>query len=84
MIITTQNGQKIDTAVDLGPEERHILQKLFAWSSMVESVTQFRQIKEKALKVGWNDSGPVRESRNLSLVVQDFEIKIRQRLRRKS
>jgi hypothetical protein len=81
MIIKTQSGESIDTASDLSAEERHILQKLMAWNTMVESVTQFRGIRDKALETGWNNSGPVRESAALSRVIQDMEIRIRQRLR---
>lgn len=80
MIIKTYNGTSIDTAKDLGPEERHIVQKLFAWASMVESVARFRELKKKALADGWNNSGPVGESRALSLVVNELEVQIRQRL----
>ena len=81
MIIETFDGRSINTATDLGPEERHILQKLMAWGSMVKSLDQFRDIKKKALANGWNNSGPVRESRALSLVVKGLEIQIRQRLK---
>ncbi|WP_299976181.1 hypothetical protein [Desulfobacula sp.] len=81
MIIETSDGRSINTATDLGPEERHILQKLMAWGPMVESLDQFRDIKKKGLANGWNNSGPVRESRALSLVVKDLEVQIRQRLK---
>lgn len=81
MIIKTSNGRSIDTAVDLGPEERHILQKLFAWQSVVDSVALFREKKTQALAAGWNGSGPVRESRALSLVTRDLEEKILRRLK---
>jgi hypothetical protein len=81
MIITTQKGTKIDTATDLGPEERHILQKLMAWSSLVSSMAQFHDKKKQALKVGWNNSGAVRETRLLALLIQDLEDQIRQRLK---
>lgn len=80
MIIKTGNGQAIDTAMDLSAEERHILQKLFAWKSMVDSVAQFRKKKDEALKKGWNDSGPVQESRFLTLVIHHLEKEVRQRL----
>jgi len=80
MIIKTYDGISIDTAKDFGPEERHIVQKLFAWAGMVESVAQFRELKKKALAEGWNNSGPVGESHNLTLVVNELEIQIRQRL----
>jgi hypothetical protein len=81
MIINIYDGTSIDTVKDLGAEERHIVQKLFAWSTMVESVARFRELKKKALSDGWNNSGPVRESRALSLVANDLEIRIRRRLK---
>jgi len=81
MIINTYQGTSIDTEKDFGPAERHIVQKLFAWTSMVESVARFREIKKKALADGWNNSGPIEESRALSLVVNDLEARIRRRLK---
>jgi hypothetical protein len=81
MIIITPSKETIDTAV-LSPEERHILQKLFAWESLVDSVAGFRAKKQEALKTGWNNSGPVAETRSLYLVIQYLETKIRLRLRK--
>ena len=80
MIIRTDSGQTIDTA-DLGPEERHVIQKLLAWMTLVDTVEQFRQKKQQALAAGWNDSGPVRETRSLSLVFRHLEKQVRQRLK---
>lgn len=80
MIITT-TGEKIDTAT-LSSEERHILQKLFAWKSLVDSVALFREKKKDALKAGWNNSGPVSESRALSLVMVHLETQVRLRLQK--
>jgi len=84
MIINIYDGTAIDTEKDFGPAERHIVQKLFAWASMGESVTQFRELKKKALADGWNNSGPVSESRALSLVANDLEVRIRRRLKNRS
>ncbi len=81
MIIITSSGEKIDTAA-LSSEERHILQKLFAWKSLVGSVALFREKKKAALKNGWNNSGPVFESRALSLVIEHLETQVRLRLRK--
>jgi hypothetical protein len=81
MIIKLSDGSSIDTAKDLGPEERHIVQKLFAWTATVESVARFRELKKKALADGWNNSGPLRERRALSRVANDLEARIRQRLK---
>jgi hypothetical protein len=83
MIIITAGGEKIDTA-RLSSVERHILQKLFAWKSLVDSVALFREKKRDALKIGWNNSGPVSESRSLSLVIEHLEVQVRLRLQKKS
>jgi hypothetical protein len=80
MIISTDSGQVIDTA-DLSPEERHVIQKLLAWMTLVESVDQFTRKKTQALAAGWNGSGPVRETRALSLVIRHLEKQVRQRLK---
>ncbi|EFK06057.1 conserved hypothetical protein, partial [delta proteobacterium NaphS2] len=59
MIIETKYGKRFDTDRDLTAPERHILQKLFAWETMAESIVQFREKKTKALDDGWNGSGPI-------------------------
>jgi len=82
MIIITSSGEKIDTAI-LTSEERHILQKLFAWKSLVDSVELFREKKRDALEKGWNNSGPVTESRALSLVIAHLENQVRLRLEKR-
>jgi hypothetical protein len=84
MKINLSNGITIDTDKDFGPEERHIVQKLLAWASTVESVSRFRELKKKALTDGWNNSGPVGESRALSQVANDLEGRIQQRLKNQS
>lgn len=73
MIIQIDDNTAVDTDRDLSAEERHVLQKLFGWKTMVDSVAEFRQKKESALAVGWNNSGPIRETRALALVVQQLE-----------
>ncbi len=80
MIITTKNGQSFDTEKDLIAEERHILQKLFAWESMATSLYQFREKKEEALVKGWNNSGPVKTSSALKKIIRDMEKKVIARL----
>jgi hypothetical protein len=80
MIIQIDNSHTIDTE-DLTPEERHVLQKLFAWSTLVDSVDQFREKKKQALAAGWNQSGPIRETRALTQVIQHLEIRVRGRLK---
>jgi len=84
MIVNISDGRSVDTAKELRPEERHILQKLLAWADMVESVDRFRELRKKALTDGWNNSGPVQESRALSLVANDLEARIRRRLKNRS
>ncbi len=83
MIITIDSGKIIDTAKDLTSEERHILQKLFAWKTIAESLTQFRKIKDRAMKMGWNNSGPVQESRTLKIIIQHLEKELILRLQKK-
>ncbi|MBN1105808.1 MAG: hypothetical protein JXL84_20530 [Deltaproteobacteria bacterium] len=80
MIITTRNGKTIDTERDLTAPERHVLQKLFLWKSMAESIEQFREKKESALIRGWNNSGSIAESPNLKSVITDLEEKVLHRL----
>lgn len=84
MIITTRNGKSFDTDKDLTAPERHILQKLFAWESMVTSLEQFRDKKETALLKGWNNSGPIDESLALNTIINDLEKKVDARLNKKN
>lgn len=83
MIIRTDSAQIIDTA-DLSPVERHVIQKLMAWMTLVDSMEQFSQKKQQALAAGWNDSGPVRETRALSVVIRHLEKQVRQRLKNRT
>jgi len=80
MIITIKSGRSFDTEKDLISEERHILQKLFAWEGLATSLEQFREKKEEALQKGWNNSGPVKESTALRMIVKDMEKKVVDRL----
>lgn len=84
MIIHIDNptgpATQIDTSSDLSAEERHILQKLFCWKVIADSVEQFREKKEEALTAGWNNSGPVRQSATLGLVIEQLETELRLRL----
>jgi hypothetical protein len=81
MIFTTKSGQSFDTEKDLTAPERHILQKLFLWKSMASSVEEFRRKKQEALVKGWNDSGPIPESRSLRCITEDLEHKVVDRLK---
>ena len=80
MIITTRDGQSFDTDRDLSAPERHILQKLFAWESMVTSLEQFKQKKQEALLKGWNNSGPIQEGMALKVIIKTLEKKVAARL----
>jgi len=80
MIFTISSKQKIDTS-SLSPEERHIIQKLVCWQSLVNSISHFKIKKNEALQAGWNNSGPVRESRALSLIIRHLEKKVINRLK---
>ena len=80
MIIYTFDGKTIDTEVDLGSEERHVLQKLFLWESMAESIEQFRDEKKKALLKGWNCSGEISEGPALKSIINHLEKKLISRL----
>lgn len=80
MLIDIDGKIKIDTDRDLNSAERHILQKLFGWKTMVDSISQFREKKRSALQKGWNNSGPVRESKALALVIQKLEKELEIRL----
>jgi hypothetical protein len=81
VIITTRDGKTIDTEKDLTAVERHILQKLFLWKSMADSLDQFREKKAQALLKGWNNSGPISESQNLRTIILDLEESVVARLK---
>ncbi len=81
MLIPIDNKAAIDTDRDLSSAERHIVQKLFGWKTMVNSIAEFRQKKESALVKGWNNSGPIRESSALALVAGQLETELRRRLK---
>ncbi|NOR25507.1 MAG: hypothetical protein GQ542_14185 [Desulforhopalus sp.] len=81
MLIPIDNNTEIDTDRDLSSEERHVLQKLFGWKTLVDSVAQFRQKKKSALMIGWNNSGPIRETKAMTLVCQQLEKELRLRLK---
>jgi len=80
MIINTADGKTIDTEADLTPEERHVLQKLFLWESLAESIEQFREEMKKALLKGWNCSGEISESPALKSIINHLEKKLISRL----
>jgi hypothetical protein len=81
MIIHIDGNRSIDTDRDLSAAERHVLQKLFGWKTMVESVDQFRRKTEESLRAGWNNSGPIDASAALALVIQQLEKELELRLK---
>ncbi len=83
MIINLGRGRSIDTAKDLSAEERHILQKLFAWKSVADSLEQFRSVKKRAMQTGWNNSGPVRETPVMKTIILQMEKQLAARLKNK-
>lgn len=80
MIYTTQRGEAFDTEKDFSSPERHILQKLFIWKDLASSVEEFRSKKQEALLKGWNNSGPIQESRPLKSLTRDLEEQVARRL----
>ena len=84
MIIHTSTGETYDTDADLEPAERHALQKLFLWQSMATSIEQFREKKREALEKGWNNSGPISESRALKAIIAELEKGLKKRLENSS
>lgn len=80
MIIRLTDTTEIDTDRDLSPEERHILQKLLCYKHFVSSVAEFREKKETAFRVGWNNSGPIRESEAMAKVAGRLETDLQVRL----
>ena len=80
MIIHVDEHTAIDTEQEFDSAERHVLQKLLCYKIYVGSVSEFREKTEKALQVGWNDSGPVLASPPLKRVIRHMEKEIGCRL----
>lgn len=80
MIITLRDGLSFDTDRDLTAAERHVLQKLMIWQVMAASLEEFQKEKARALQTGWNNSGRVKESQALRLIIQDLERELTARL----
>ena len=80
MIIHLSDNSEIDTERDLRSAEKHILQKLLCYKYFACSVAEFRQKKEAAFRVGWNESGPVRESATMARIAEQLEAELRLRL----
>lgn len=73
MQIHLSNGRKINTEKDLTAAERHIVQKLYAWQSVVNSTEAFQEKIRKAFDSGWNNSGPVIRRDIMQQIVADLE-----------
>jgi hypothetical protein len=48
---------------------------------MADTLEEFREKKDRALNVGWNNSGPVDERHSLSMIIKDLEKRVVKRLR---
>lgn len=59
-----------------------MLQKLFAWEAMAESLEQFRQKKAEAILKGWNNSGAVKTGSAFAAITKDMERKVIERVGR--
>ncbi|MFW5909017.1 MAG: hypothetical protein ACOCR8_05215 [Desulfosalsimonas sp.] len=81
MIINLSSGRKIDTEKELTAEERHIVQKLYAWASVAQSTAAFKAKREHAFKTGWNNSGPVAERNIVRQIIADLEKTVDKRLK---
>lgn len=82
MIISLSDGRKIDTERDLTAAERHVVQKLYAWQSLVDSAAAFREKRDQALGTGWNNSGPVAQRPVLQQIIEDLEASVADRLKK--
>jgi hypothetical protein len=80
VIITIRGGKSFDTDRDLSAPERHILQKLFLWESIVSSLDQFREKQKQAMQAGWNDSGPIGIREPMRAIIAQLEEKVSLRL----
>lgn len=76
MIYTTNRGESFDIERDFTDAERHILQKLFIWKELASNPAEFRKKKEEAMRIGWNNSGPIPESPAMKSITKDLEEQI--------
>ncbi len=81
MQIHLSNGRKINTEKELTAEERHIVQKLYAWQSLVDSLDAFREKVRQAFDSGWNNSGPVARRDIMQQIVADLEKAVIERVK---
>lgn len=77
---STNSRSLIDTSHDLSAMERHILEKLLLWKDSVTSVSELRGKKATALRDGWNNSEPIRETSLFNSIFKKLEEQVAQRL----
>ncbi len=82
MIITLANNRQIDTDNDLSPAERHVIQKLLGWREFARSSKEFREKSDQTLQTGWNNTGPVRKTETMRLIIQQFEQEVEERYKK--
>lgn len=80
MRIKLADGSLLDTARDLSPAERHILQKILCYKEFATSIHEFRQKTAKAFAAGWNQSGGISQSPMMSQAILQLEQEILKRL----
>ena len=80
MIITLSSGRRIDPERELNAEERHIVQKLYAWADVIDSISAFREKRKQAIDAGWNGSGPVAQRDLMARILDDLEKTVEHRL----
>ncbi len=73
MRITLSNGRSFDPKRDLNAEERHIVQKLYAWADVIDSIGAFKEKRKQAMDAGWNGSGKIIERSVLRQILDDLE-----------
>ena len=83
MIIKIDGNADVDTERDLTAAERHILQKLFGWRDLVNSVKDFRTKVDQCLKTGWNSSGPIKPGSALQRVILQMENELYKRAQKR-
>lgn len=80
MIIPIDNKPDVNTD-DLSSEEKHIIQKLLCWKIIVDSMEHFREKIVLSLATGWNNSGPINASKELTQVIKQMERDLLERLK---
>jgi hypothetical protein len=76
MIIKTENGESFNTEKDLTDSERHLLQKLIIWESLVSSIDEFRGKRDDLVSEGWNNSKPIMPGEAMTAIISLLENKV--------